>query len=1097
MLSSSEFRLQAVVEAAIDIARLRRLGPDDADARRCGVRLYAWPHDGEGRLRLKIYQRGAVLVLSDVVPALENFGFRVVDNDPTVLRAGQAELGVIHDFQLAPPTGKSLADILACGPMIGDALTAVLAGGAEDDAFNRLIASVGLSAREANWLRAWYRYLRQAGMSFGIATTVEALASAPQVTVGLIDLFRARHQPDIAGPTREEQALSAIAEGLVQVAAINDDRLLRAFRALVLAMVRTNAFAPAAEGPGGALAFKIESAAMPGLARPVPWREIFVHSMQVEGIHLRAGPVARGGIRWSDRRDDYRTEVLGLMKAQRVKNAVIVPTGAKGGFYPRRLPDPEAGGRDAWAAEGRAAYQVFIRALLSVTDNIVAGRVVHPHGLAIRDGEDPYFVVAADKGTASFSDTANAIAAEHDFWLDDAFASGGSKGYDHKAMGITARGAWLSVQRHFHELGLDVQADPLRVAGVGDMSGDVFGNGMLLSRSLKLVAAFDHRHIFLDPDPDPARAWSERARLFALPRSSWADYDPALISPGGGVFPRSRKDIPLSGPARAVLGIVDPALDPESLIAAILAAPVDLLWFGGIGTYVKATGETNASVGDPANDPVRVDARRVRARVIGEGANLGCTQAGRIEFALGAAKVGAGGAGGRINTDFIDNSAGVACSDKEVNIKIALASARRRGRLTEPARVRLLARMTDDVAALVLEDNRLQALAISIAEAGGGAALASQARLIELLEETGHLDRRTEGLADAESLARRGADGLGLTRPELAVLLSSAKLAIQDALEHAAVPDDPGLADELIAAFPAPMRRRYRRDILDHRLRHEIVATRIANRMVNRLGCIHPFELTEEEGVGLAEVAAAFLAAESLFGMAATWARLESATMPEAARIALFAAAAQGLRTQMADLLRAGADSTPPSRLAAALAPGVDALAEQAQTLLAAEARAQSQRIRDGFTSLGAPADLAGMVTQLFDLDGVIGLARLARDARLPAPELAHGFIELGAALGLDWAQASAVRMAPSDPWERLLVAGLARDFQQMRLDFLRRIGTGTHCETSAAVRAWLDRHHDSVRRFHAMVGRARLAPLASPAMLAQIASQGRNLLAR
>ncbi|MCX7677203.1 MAG: NAD-glutamate dehydrogenase, partial [Alteraurantiacibacter sp.] len=589
------------------------------------------------------------------------------------------------------------------------------------------------------------------------------------------------------------------------------------------AVLRTNAFAPAGQE---ALGFKFDSARVPGLPKPVPWREIFVYSPRVEGIHLRAGPVARGGIRWSDRRDDFRTEVLGLMKAQRVKNAVIVPTGAKGGFYPKRLPNPSTD-REGWAAEGRASYQVFIRTLLSLTDNIVDGRVVHPPGVVVHDGPDPYFVVAADKGTATFSDTANALAAEAGFWLGDAFASGGSNGYDHKAMGITARGAWISVQRHFAEMGVDVQKQPVRVAGCGDMSGDVFGNGMLRSKAILLVAAFDHRHIFLDPNPDPARSWKERKRLFGLPRSSWADYRADLISPGGGVFSRSLKQIPLSQEVREVLGIAESALDPDSLISAILKSPVDLLWFGGIGTYIKASSESHAAVGDPANDALRVDAADVRAKVIGEGANLGVTQAGRIEYALR----GAGGAGGRINTDFIDNSAGVDCSDNEVNIKIALAAA---PDLAAADRNALLAQMTDEVAALVLEDNRLQALALSVAEAGGADAVAPFTRLIETLEALGQLDRQTDGLASNMMLAQRAAEGRGLTRPELAVLLSSAKLALQQALEAEPLADDGVTQELLLADFPQQMQVRFRQQVLGHRLRREIVATCVANRMVNR-----------------------------------------------------------------------------------------------------------------------------------------------------------------------------------------------------------------------------------------------------------------------
>jgi glutamate dehydrogenase len=1077
-------------EAARDIVRIH-----SSDSGTSSARLYTLADDSAGQVRIKLYRRSGTLALSDAVPALENFGFRVIEEVFTPL--DDERLGGIHDFRLVPPAGTA---VLKNAETIEAALAAVINGEAEDDAFNRLIVANGLAPQEANGLRACFRYLRQTGLTFAIATAVDALQHAPEVTRGILDVFIARHDPRFGGNREkaEAQAAARIQEGLAGVAAINDDRMLRQFRAVFEAIVRTNAFAAAGrEGPQTALAFKLDSALVPGLPRPVPWREIFVYSRRVEGIHLRAGPVARGGLRWSDRRDDYRTEVLGLMKAQRVKNAVIVPTGAKGGFYPKQLPSP-ATDREGWLAEGRASYQVFVRTLLSLTDNIVAGKVVHPAGVVIRDLPDPYFVVAADKGTASFSDTANAIAEEFDFWLDDAFASGGSKGYDHKAMGITARGAWLSVQRHFLELGIDVQADPVRVAGCGDMSGDVFGNGMLLSRSLKLVAAFDHRHIFLDPDPDAAKSWAERARLFALPRSSWADYDAKLISNGGGVFPRSQKQIPLSAQVRTALGIQAETADPDTLITAILTAPVDLLWFGGIGTFVKSAAENNVQVGDPANDAVRIDGTMVRAKVIGEGANLGCTQAGRIEFAL----TGNDARGGKINTDFIDNSAGVDCSDHEVNIKIALAAAKRAGRLTEPARVKLLAAMTDDVAAHVLEDNRLQALALSIAEARGPRAMGAQIRLIETLEETGQLDRKTEGLGDSPTLIRRAADGRGLTRPELAVLLSSAKLALQAAIEASALPDDPAFAEDLLAAFPAAMRRKFREDILAHRLRREIVATALANRLVNRLGMIHPFELAEEEGVGLAHVAAAFAAAERLFGMAAIWQAIETATMPEAARVLLFHRAAEALRGHMAALLRSAGTALVASELADALAPAVHRLDAEVASVLTGEALAQSLRLRGELARDGAPEREAAAVVRLFDLSGAIGLAALAGEAKQDPIQLTRAYTRLGQALALDWAQAAADQLNPSDPWERLLVAGLARDFQQMRLDFLRRAGPHAPVpkkadkgEPVAVVEAWLEQHGPAVGRFRAMLTRAQTAAAVTPAMLARIAGQARALL--
>ena len=1074
-------------EAANDIVRLRRLADEGEEGPRRGARLLCADAMSAGELRLKLYQRTGTLTLSDAVPALENFGFKVIEDVPTDLDGGR--LGTIHDFALTAPAGLNCDDLFARAEPIEAAIADVLNAHAEDDPFNRLIIAAGLSAEEANWLRAWYRYLRQAGMNFGIPTVVDALQHAPQVTRGIIALFTARHDPafKLDRAKAETSAQDAIRSGLAAVQAINDDRLLRQYRALVEAVLRTNAFAPAADA---ALAFKLDSALVPGLPKPLPWREIFVYSRRVEGIHLRAGAIARGGLRWSDRRDDFRTEVLGLMKAQRVKNAVIVPTGAKGGFYPKQLPDP-ARDRDGWLVEGKESYKLFIHTLLSITDNILGGKVVHPKGVVVRDGQDPYFVVAADKGTATFSDTANQIAEDHDFWLDDAFASGGSKGYDHKAMGITAKGAWLSVQRHFLEMGVDVQNDPVRVIGCGDMSGDVFGNGMLLSNSLQLVAAFDHRHIFLDPSPDAAKSHAERARMFALPRSSWDDYDKKLISKGGGVFARSLKDIPLSKEVRAMLGIETASIDPDGLISALLKAEADLLWFGGIGTYVKARHENNAVVGDPANDALRIDGADLRVRVLGEGANLGITQAGRIEFALVS-----NGHGGRINTDFIDNSAGVDCSDNEVNIKIALAGAKRAGRLTEPARVKLLMQMTGDVAAIVLEDNRLQALGLSIAQAGGAKALPSQLHLIERLEALGQLDRKTEGLADADVLTRRATEGHGLTRPELAVLLSSAKLAMQEALEDSALPDDPGLADELLAAFPAPMRSKYKQDILAHRLRREIIATKLTNRMINRLGVTHPYELAEEEGATLAQVAAGFVAAERLLGMPALWAAIETTPMSEGARILLFDRAASVVSDHIADLLRVGGGTLQPSKLVAELEPGVRELSHDTHSLLAGEGRSQSAAMVHALIAAGAPAAESAAVAKLYDIDGAIGLARLARDNGIGPRTLTAAFSDLGARLGLDWAQQSAARMSPSDPWERLLVNGIARDFQQMRLDFLRRSAL-KQGEAAKAVERWAEAQAPAIAQFRTVIARAQTVMPVAPAMLAQIASQARNLLAR
>ncbi|HUP68098.1 MAG TPA: NAD-glutamate dehydrogenase domain-containing protein, partial [Sphingomicrobium sp.] len=878
-------------EGAADIVRLSGL----SDSNDRAVRISRFEADGPRQLRLKTYRTGGLIPLSEAVPVLENFGFRVLEEFPSVLAGGY---GYIHDFrvEVAPE-----ADLEAILERIGDiehSIANVLCGAAEDDEFNQLVLYAALDTQAVVWIRAWFRYLRQTGSSFGLITIVDALRRAPTATRALIGLFVAAHDPAIRGREAEiERYREQLDSSLAKIRSIDDDRILRRLRALVEAIVRTNAFAPAA---AEALAFKINSGLVPGLPRPVPWREIWVYSPRVEGIHLRGGPVARGGLRWSDRRDDFRTEILGLMKAQLVKNAVIVPTGAKGGFYPKQLPPMS--NRDAWLAEGTESYRIFIRSLLSVTDNLVNDKIVHPERVVIRDGDDPYFVVAADKGTATFSDIANEIALSRNFWLGDAFASGGSNGYDHKAMAITAKGAWISVQRHFLEMGIDVQSDPVTVAGCGDMSGDVFGNGMLLSKSIRLLAAFDHRHIFIDPDPaDTGASWKERKRLFDLPRSSWDDYDRTLISKGGGVFPRTEKSIPLSAEAQRALGIDAKSVDPATLINAILKAPVDLLWFGGIGTYIKSSAQSQADVGDPANDVLRANGDEVRAKVIGEGANLGITQAGRIEFAEH---------GGRINTDFIDNSAGVDCSDNEVNIKIPLNREMGEGRLSFAKRNSLLARMTDEVAALVLEDNRLQSLALSIAEAGGAQALPGQVRTIELLEASGRLDRKVEGLASSDDLIRRAQENRGLSRPELAVVLSISKLVLQDAAEDLKLSDDKVVLPQLFEAFPKPMRKAHADSIRSHRLRNEIIATKVANRLVNRLGPGVAFDLTEEEGASLQQVVAAFLVAERLLDLDELWQKIEEDNLPETVRIELFSIAASSIRAHLSDVLRSAGGET-------------------------------------------------------------------------------------------------------------------------------------------------------------------------------------------
>jgi glutamate dehydrogenase len=1064
-------------EAALDILRLQELD----NTRERDARFHRETVDGKCRLRLKTYRRGGLIPLSDAVPVLENFGFRVLEEIPTELD-GESKAH-IHDCLLELPAEVEIDSVLSRADTIERAIADVLGGQSENDAFNQLVLFAGLETRAVVWLRAWFRYLRQTGVAFGIATVVDALRVAPDATAALVRLFTSTHDP--AAHQGRSAAVAAAAasfdEALKNVRGIDDDRILRLMRAVVGATLRTNAFAFAA---GEALAFKIDSKQVPGLAAPIPYREIWVYSPRVEGIHLRGGPIARGGLRWSDRRDDFRTEILGLMKAQLVKNAVIVPTGAKGGFYAKQLPNP-AVDRDAWLAEGTESYRIFIRSLLSVTDNIVEDKVVHPANVVVTDGDDPYFVVAADKGTAAFSDVANAIALERGFWLGDAFASGGSNGYDHKAMGITAKGAWISVQRHFLEMGIDVQTESVTVAGCGDMSGDVFGNGMLLSKAIKLVAAFDHRHIFIDPDPDPAKSWAERQRMFELPRSSWDDYDRKVMSKGGMIVPRSQKSIELTKEAKAALGLDVDTIDPTSLITAILKAPVDLLWFGGIGTYIKASTQTNEQVGDPANDALRVDARDVRAKVIGEGANLATNQAARIEFAT---------LGGRINTDFIDNSAGVDCSDNEVNIKIPLNREMQEGRLAEKVRNDLLARMTDEVSELVLEDNRLQTLALSVAESRGAAGLPGFVRTIEMLEATGRLNRKVEGLDSSDALLRRGIDQRGLTRPELAVILSMSKMSLQDAAEELNLADDPTMEGELMAAFPEPMRKKHADAIRAHRLRNQIIATKVANRLVNRLGPSVALDMTEEEGVALPQVVTAFLVMERLLDLQNLWAKIEAAKVPEKIRIELFSVAAKSVRNHLGDVIRAAAGETSVRRVCELLKPGVDKVSSHTSALIRAEVRGEAAARRNRLEALGAEKDIVNRLVRLYELDGIFGIAAMGAHKQLDELAVTRAYTRLGEVLGLDWSQQQVTRFIPSDNWERLLAAGLSRDFEQLRIDFINRTRGE---EPDESVNRWIERNPKRIAQFRALIDRAKSSGQVTAPMLSQIASQARILLSR
>ncbi|MFF0017953.1 NAD-glutamate dehydrogenase [Streptomyces sp. NPDC005374] len=856
--------------AVADLVHLERLNEDNDFA----LSLYEPVGAAPEERRFKIYRKGDAISLSAVLPVLSRLGVEVTDERPYELRCSDRSIAWIYDFGLRMPRSQN-----GTGDYLGDdgrerfqeAFAATWTGRAENDGFNALVLSAGLNWRQAMVLRAYAKYLRQAGSTFSQDYMEDTLRHNVHTTRLLVSLFEARMSPDRqrAGHELVDALLEELDAALDQVASLDEDRILRSFLTVIKATLRTNSFQEAAGGkPHDYVSMKFDPQAIPDLPAPRPAFEIWVYSPRVEGVHLRFGKVARGGLRWSDRREDFRTEILGLVKAQMVKNTVIVPVGAKGGFVAKQLPDP-AVDRDAWLAEGIASYKMFISALLDITDNMVAGEVVPPADVVRHDEDDTYLVVAADKGTATFSDIANGVAESYNFWLGDAFASGGSAGYDHKGMGITARGAWESVKRHFRELAVDTQSEDFTVVGIGDMSGDVFGNGMLLSEHIRLVAAFDHRHIFIDPRPDAATSYAERRRVFELPRSSWADYNTELISAGGGVFPRTAKSIQVNAHIREALGIEDKVakMTPADLMKAILKAPVDLLWNGGIGTYVKASTETHADVGDKANDPIRVDGADLRVRVVGEGGNLGLTQLGRIEFALH---------GGKINTDAIDNSAGVDTSDHEVNIKILLNGLVTDGDMTVKQRNKQLAEMTDEVGHLVLRNNYAQNTAIANALAQSKDMLHAQQRFMRHLVREGHLDRALEFLPTDRQIRERLGAGQGLTSPETAVLMAYTKITVADELLHTSLPDDPYLRTLLHAYFPSALREKFADHIDNHPLHREITTTVLVNDTVNTGGTTYLHRLREETGASLEEIVRAQTVARAIFRSAAVWDGVES-----------------------------------------------------------------------------------------------------------------------------------------------------------------------------------------------------------------------------
>ncbi|WP_338143128.1 NAD-glutamate dehydrogenase [Nocardioides pantholopis] len=1048
--------------AAVDVGRLERIPDDGLD-----LSLQEPVDAGPGEGRLKVYRVGAPLSLSTVLPMLSSMGVEVVDERPYRLEGLDRQV-FVYDFGL-----RGLGTLAeGARELFQDAVRSVWDGYNESDGFNALVLAAGLTWRQTTVLRAYAKYLRQGGSPFSRATMEASLRRNVDIARLLVELFETRFQPGPDGRDTGAEARGAraaelerrIERALEDVVSLDHDRVLRSYLTLIRATLRTNYFRPVDDRPDGGprpyLAFKLDPSAIPDLPQPRPRFEIFVHSPRVEGVHLRFGSVARGGLRWSDRRDDFRTEVLGLVKAQMVKNTVIVPVGAKGGFVAKQLPD--ASDRDAWLAEGIGCYRTFISGLLDLTDNRVEGRTVPPPYVVRHDEDDSYLVVAADKGTATFSDIANEVANDYGFWLGDAFASGGSVGYDHKAMGITARGAWVSVRRHFREMGLDCQAEDFTCVGVGDMSGDVFGNGMLCSEHIRLVAAFDHRDIFLDPTPDAAASYAERKRLFELPRSSWRDYDRDLISEGGGVFSRSLKKVELNDAIRTALGI-DPevrTMTPAELMRAILAAPVDLLWNGGIGTYVKGSAETHADAGDKANDAVRVDGRDLRARCVGEGGNLGLTQAGRIEYARG---------GGRINTDFIDNSAGVDTSDHEVNLKILLDRVVAAGDLTRKQRNAVLGEMTDDVAALVLADNYEQNLALANAVDHASSMLHVHEDWMRRLEREGHLSREVEGLPSSQEVRRRAERGEGLTPPELAVLMAWTKIVLADELLATDLPDDPYLETDLSGYFPAAVRERLAEQIADHPLRREIIVTQVVGDLVNGAGTTFWPRLAGETGAAPADLTRANFVAREIFGSLSL--RQEVAALDNV----LDAAVQTRMRLDMRTLVERASRWLVTNRRAPLDSAAtveyfrgpVQEIAAQLPELMSGRELVAYHARREELESAGVAEELASRVAALPPSYMLLGVVEIAMREDLDPVEVARVHFDLGERLGLPVLVQRILALPRQDRWQTMARVALGSDLHGVHAQLTAQVLAATSGEESAAARiaAWEDQDATRIGR--------------------------------
>jgi len=1006
-----------------DIREIENLAEGD----RIGVHFFNIEKEPRSRCRLKLYHYDQPVSLSARLPIIENMGLRATEESTFTLAPrnnGKTRTVFIHEVTLESLDGGDIA-MGDLARKLEHCFLAVWERQAENDQFNALVLNAELDWRDAALLRACGKYLRQVGIAYSADYMAATLVKHAEIAKKLLEVFYIRFDISRKNSKGKMESKAArrplisklaaqISNDLQAVPSLDEDQIVRRYLNLIRSINRTNYFQTLDDGSQPpTISFKIDSGDIEELPEPRPFAEIFVYSPDVEGIHLRSGKIARGGLRWSDRPEDFRTEVLGLAKAQNVKNAVIVPVGSKGGFVPKNLP--ESGDRAEIFAEGTRVYKLFISSLIQLTDNLDGETVIPPKGILRNDEDDPYLVVAADKGTATFSDTANGIAQDHGFWLDDAFASGGSAGYDHKKMGITARGGWEAVKRHFREVDVDTQTTPFEVIGVGDMSGDVFGNGMLLSKQIKLIAAFDHRDIFIDPDPDTARSFKERDRVFKLTRSSWRDYNEKLISKGGGIFSRSLKAIPLSKEMRAISGLTGKTATPNQLMQGILKTEADLLWFGGIGTYVRASLENNADVGDRANDQIRITATDLRVKAIGEGANLGITQKARIEFALN---------GGRINTDAIDNSAGVNSSDVEVNFKIALGAAEKTGKLKRAQRNRLLASMTDDVAELVLRNNYLQTLCLSICQARGSAEFGYTKRLMEAMENQGILNTKLEDLPDGTVLADREADGTGFTRPELSVLVAYSKIALFDDLIETDVPDDAYFESQLFRYFPPLMAKKYRAEIISHKLRREIITTLLANSVINRGGPTFIYRLIEETGHNASDIAKAFVLARDAFDFTGMNDQVDALDnkISGSVQIRLYVELQRVLRRATVWFLLNADFSEGLDKLVAHYRKGLKELRDNFNKALPDTGKETVKNRFDGYRENGVPKDIATLFSQLRHMQRGPDIVQVATKTRQPVTAVAETFFDIAASLGIDRLFAQSAQITANTYYDRLAI---------------------------------------------------------------------------